>query len=123
MSTIKQIAPEDWQPGNIVDIALISPKPNDLQVLCEIRFHQDTDDLDDFDVAYLQIPGGARYMLTKHKRTSELGTKVWADIQLERDYQLATLALVRVLGLDPAVILWVAERGTYNFLIQEPDEC
>lgn len=94
-----------WKPGRSGPIASIRLSPKALERALDLKFEEEEDDLDSYQVAVLKTPDGGQFALFRYRQSPSGGTEIWTKSpskQMQSDLSRA----LEVLGVSPKSVVW-----------------
>jgi len=81
---IYQVTPyERWPSGDSRPIVMLRANPAELHERYGLLFEHDTDDLDDYDLAAIELPDSTQAWLMRHVGNHVPGTIVYVDARAD----------------------------------------
>ena len=97
-----------WPGGLARAVAILREDPETLSARLALHFHDDVDDLDRLQQAYLRLPSGRVVVLRRHANHPVPGTPLYSDVN--DSVGLALEEVMLSLELQPSDIAWVADE-------------
>lgn len=94
-----------WKPGRSGPIASIRLSPAALERTLDLKFEDEEDDLDSYQVAVLKTPDGGQFALFRYRQSPSGGTEIWTKSSSKEMRSDLTRAL-DVLGLSSKSVVW-----------------
>src|SRR5689334_6681055 len=101
---LRQIQQPIWPSGRTQPIVVLYFEPSHITRRFGVQFHRERDDLDEADVATVQLPSGRLLLFVRYLRNPSSGTEVAVDSR--DDPQAARSELLETLDLDESAIKW-----------------
>lgn len=109
MPNFVQIDPDDWESGPYLPVAVIAPLPEELKRGCNIKLHEILEDLGLVDIAFIELPDGARYIFNRYRDNPGPGTMIHG-LKDVPDIAQSVRSLLQCIGVDQSDLWWVAEE-------------
>lgn len=108
---VRQVARQDrWPSGDSRDLAELRASPEDLASQFGLTFEHLHDDLDELQLAAIELPDGSPAWLYRYRGDQSTGTFVRVDAHV--DLLRATTQLTQLLQLKDQDILWSAPNSS-----------
>jgi hypothetical protein len=104
---VTQIQQPVWPSGRTRPIAVLRLGPDQLSARYGVRFHRERDDLDEADVAAVQLPSGRSLLFVRYRGNPSSGTEVAANSN--DDPRAARSELLEALNLDYGALKWTPD--------------
>lgn len=102
---VHQVRPyKQWPSGDSRPIVMLRANPAELHARYGLQFEHDTDDLDDYDLAAIELPDRTQAWLMRHVGNHVPGTIVYVDASV--NFEQAKDFLIDALSLSPLEIVW-----------------
>src|SRR6266849_6505930 len=104
-STFTQASSSQWKPGLAEPIATLRLSPDALMRDLELKFEEEQDDLDRFQVAYLRTRDGNDFALVRYLNSPAADTEIWTRVSSSEPAAQLQKAL-EALGLKRNDVSW-----------------
>ena len=104
---LRQIQQPIWPSGRTRSIAVLHFEPSHIARRFGVQFHHERDDLDEADVAAVQLPSGRLLLFVRYLGNPSSGTEVAADSR--DDPEAARRELLETLDLDQTAVKWTPD--------------
>lgn len=94
-----------WKPGLSRPIASLRLSPKALERTLDLKFEEEEDDLDRFQVAFLKTPEGDEFALVRYLHSPASDTEIWTN-SLSRQPRTDLKKALEVLGLGTKILSW-----------------